>query len=290
MSNWQGISEFVAVAEQQSFTRAARQLGLSVAQVSRNIAALEQQLALKLLYRSTRSVSLTAEGLLYLQHCRHLVSSLAEANRAMANLTASPRGLLKVTAPVFYGETRLSPLLNRFLQRYPELELELVLTNDKLDLVQGGFDLALRLGQLTDSNLIGRRLASRRQYLVASPAYLARHGTPQALADLEQHQCLIGTVNIWRFAEQQKTLQYRPRGRLQCNSGLALKDAALCGLGLAQLPDYYISDELAKGSLIEVLAAYRQPDDGIWALYPQNRHLSAKVRQLVDYLATELAA
>jgi len=290
VSNWQGISEFVAVAEQQSFTKAARQLGLSVAQVSRNIAALEQQLALKLLYRSTRSVSLTAEGLLYLPHCRHLVSSLAEANRAMANLTASPRGLLKVTAPVFYGETRLSPLLNRFLQRYPELELELVLTNDKLDLVQGGFDLALRLGQLSDSNLIGRRLASRRQYLVASPAYLARHGTPQALADLEQHQCLIGTVNIWRFAEQQKTLQYRPRGRLQCNSGLALKDAALCGLGLAQLPDYYISDELAEGTLIEVLAAYRQPDDGIWALYPQNRHLSAKVRQLVDYLASELAS
>lgn len=289
MSNWQGISEFVAVAEQQSFSKAARQLGLSVAQVSRNIAALEQQLALKLLYRSTRSVSLTAEGLLYLPHCRHLVSRLAEANRAMANLTASLRGLLKVTAPVFYGETRLSPLLNRFLQRYPELELELVLTNDKLDLVQGGFDLALRLGQLSDSNLIGRRLGSRRQYLVASPAYLAQHGTPQALADLEQHQCLIGTVNIWRFAEQQKTLQFRPRGRLQCNSGLVLKEAALCHLGLAQLPDYYISEELANGSLVEVLAAYRQPDDGIWALYPQNRHLSAKVRQLVDYLAAELA-
>ena len=240
MKQWIGISEFVAVAELQSFTKAAKQLGISVAQVSRNIAELEAGLAIKLLYRSTRSVSLTEEGLLYLQHCRHLVASLEEANRTLANLKATPRGQIKLTAPVFYGETRIAPLLHDFMRLYPDTELDLQLSNNKLDLVQGGFDLAIRLGTLESSSLIARKLASRTQYVVASPAYLA------------------------------------------------LLDAALKGLGLVQLPDYYVGDKLQRGELVAVLNELRQPDDGIWALYPQNRHLSAKVRVLVDYLAAKL--
>ncbi|SEI11741.1 DNA-binding transcriptional regulator, LysR family [Rheinheimera pacifica] len=288
MKHWIGISEFVAVAELQSFTKAAKQLGISVAQVSRNIAELEATLAIKLLYRSTRSVSLTEEGLLYLQHCRHLVASLEEANRTLANLKATPRGQIKLTAPVFYGETRIAPLLHDFMQQYPDTELDLQLTNNKLDLVQGGFDLAIRLGTLESSSLIARKLASRTQYVVASPVYLAQNGTPQNLADLTQHQCLTGTVAQWRFMQQGKLVQFKPQGRIVCNSGVALMDAALKGLGLVQLPDYYVGSKLQSGELVAVLNPLRQPDDGIWAIYPQNRHLSAKVRVLVDYLATKL--
>jgi DNA-binding transcriptional LysR family regulator len=288
VKHWIGISEFVAVAELQSFTKAAKQLGISVAQVSRNIAELEATLAIKLLYRSTRSVSLTEEGLLYLQHCRHLVASLEEANRTLANLKATPRGQIKLTAPVFYGETRIAPLLHDFMQQYPDTDLDLQLTNNKLDLVQGGFDLAIRLGTLESSSLIARKLASRTQYVVASPAYLAKHGTPQNLTDLTQHQCLTGTVAQWRFMQQGKLVQFKPQGRIVCNSGVALMDAALKGLGLVQLPDYYVGSKLQSGELVAVLNQLRQPDDGIWAIYPQNRHLSAKVRVLVDYLAAKL--
>ncbi|MDP5207012.1 LysR family transcriptional regulator [Alishewanella sp. SMS8] len=289
MKQWIGISEFVAVAEQQSFTKAAKQLGISVAQVSRNIAELEASLAIKLLYRSTRSVSLTEEGLLYLQHCRHLVASLDEANRTLANLKVTPRGQIKLTAPVFYGETRIAPLLHDFMLRYPDTELDLQLSNNKLDLVQGGYDLAIRLGTLESSSLIARKLASRTQYVVASPAYLAQHGTPTSLTALAQHQCLTGTVANWRFMQQGKIVQFKPQGRIVCNSGVALRDAALKGLGLVQLPDYYVSDNLQQGELVAVLSELRQPDEGIWAIYPQNRHLSAKVRVLVDYLASKLS-
>lgn len=290
MKQWTGISEFVAVAEHQSFTKAAKQLAMSVAQVSRNIAELEATLAIKLLYRSTRSVSLTEEGKLYLQHCRHLVSSLEEANRTLANLSATPRGLIKLTAPVYYGETHIAPLLHQFLLQYPDTELEVHLTNDKLDLVQGGYDLAIRLGTLEDSSLIARKLTRRTQYIVASPQYLRQHGTPDQLSDLTRQQCLTGTVGFWRLMQDGKLISYRPQGRLVCNSGVALRDAALQGLGLVQLPDYYVADYLANGSLHSVLDAFRQPDEGIWALYPQNRHLSAKVRRLVDFLAEQLPA
>ncbi|MAD77034.1 MAG: LysR family transcriptional regulator [Rheinheimera sp.] len=289
MKHWTGISEFVAVAEHHSFTRAAKQLGISVAQVSRNIAELETTLAIKLLYRTTRNVNLTEEGSLYLQHCRHLVSGLEEANRTLANLKASPRGLIKLTAPVFYGETRIAPLLHNFLKQYPDTELDLQLTNNKLDLVQGGFDLAIRLGTLESSSLIARKLAKRTQYVVASPAYLAKYGTPKNITELAQHQCLIGTVGQWRFTEHGKSVQFKPQGRIICNSGVALLDAALKGLGLVQLPDYYLLDKLQTGELVAVLNTLRQPDDGIWAIYPQNRHLSAKVRVLVDYLAIQLS-
>ncbi|GAA0563499.1 MULTISPECIES: LysR substrate-binding domain-containing protein [Rheinheimera] len=289
MKHWIGISEFVAVAEQQSFTKAAKVLGISVAQVSRNIAELETSLAIKLLYRSTRNVSLTEEGQLYLQHCRHLVSSLEEANRTLANLKASPKGLIKITAPVFYGETHIAPLLHDFLKLYPDTELDMQLTNNKLDLIQGGFDLAIRLGTLEDSSLIARKLASRTQYIVASPEYLHKNGTPTTLQQLQQHQCLTGTVTVWRFNVEGSVQQFKPKGRVVCNSGVALLDAALKGLGLVQLPDYYVKDKLSKAQLHSVLDNIRQPDDGIWALYPQNRHLSAKVRVLVDFLAEKLA-
>ncbi|MEE2025381.1 MULTISPECIES: LysR substrate-binding domain-containing protein [Alkalimonas] len=290
MNDWQGISEFVAVAERHSFTAAARQLDCSVAQVSRNVAALEQRLGLKLLFRSTRSVTLTKEGELYLQHCRHLVTGLQEANQLLADFSQTPRGRLRITAPVYYGEYRIAPLLHQFLLQYPELELQLQLSNERLDLIQGSYDLAIRLGQLEDSSLIARRLTRRQLRLVAAPDYLQQYGWPESLAELSQHQCLPGTLEHWRFREAGKTISFRPRGRVQCNSGLALLDAAQRGLGLVQLPDYYVDSPLQQGSLLELLPELQPEPEGIWALYPKNRHLTARVQLLIEYLQQALPA
>lgn len=289
MSNWEGINEFVAVVETNSFTAAAARLGISVAQVSRQVTALETRLATKLLYRTTRKVSVTELGTTYYQHCRQLLDGLDEAERAITNVQQTPRGKLKLTAPVTYGERNLAPLINRFLVQYPELEVSLNLTNQRLDLVEEGYDLAIRLGKLTDSSMMARRLGSRTQYVCASPNYLAARGAPHSLSELERHNCLQGTLDHWRFQENGRERTIRLKGNLRCNSGRALLDAALKGIGIVQLPDYYVADSLERGLLVALLTQYQPPGEGIWALYPHNRQLSPKVRLLLDFLAEQLA-
>ncbi|UHQ55707.1 MULTISPECIES: LysR substrate-binding domain-containing protein [Microbulbifer] len=284
MREWEGVSEFVAVAEAGSFTGAARRLGISTAQVSRQVSALESRLSTKLLYRTTRKVSVTEVGQVYYQHCRQVLDGLEEAERAVSDLQQVPRGRLRLTAPVTYGETTLAPLVNDFALRYPELEVDMQLTNQKLDLVAEGYDLAIRLGKLDDSSMMARRLGSRTLYVCASPAYLAAHGEPHSLSELGQHNCLPGTLEYWRFREQGRSRDIRVSGSIRCNSGQALVDAALKGIGLVQLPDYYVDEHLRSGRLISLLEHYREEDDGIWGVYPHNRHLSPKVSMLLDYL------
>lgn len=287
--DWVGLSEFVAAAEQGSLTAAAQLLGCSVAQVSRNIRALEQSLQVQLLSRSTRQLHLTPAGELYLGQCRPLLYGLSQARQQLLDLQSQPSGVLKITTPVFYGETVLAPLLWQFLARYPRLQLELDLSNSQRDLVKDGFDCAIRLGQLQDSNLQARRLGSRQLYLVASPAYLAQQAPVHIVADLAQHRCLVGSVDDWRFCSAQQLLQYKPQPYLKCNSGVALLDAALHGLGVTQLPDYYLTEHLASGRLVALLPQLQPDDDGIWALYPLNPHLPQKVRLLLDFLQQQLA-
>jgi DNA-binding transcriptional LysR family regulator len=288
MLSWEGVSEFVAVAEAKSFTAAANSLGISTAQVSRQIGALEARLNTKLFYRTTRKVSITETGQVYYNHCRQVIDGLAEAERAIADLHQSPKGRLNLTAPVTFGENRIAPLVNDFVQCYPDLEVNLRLTNQLIDLVAESYDLAIRLGELEDSSMMAKRLASRRHYTCAAPEYLAAHGTPRSLSDLDAHNCLQGTLSYWRFQEKATTRHIRVKGNLRCNSGAALVDAALKNLGIIQLPDYYVEAELQAGRLISVLDEYRAPDDGIWAIYPQNRHLSPKVRLLLDHLGKGL--
>ena len=288
MFNWEGVSEFVAVAETESFTKAAARLGISTAQVSRQVSALETRLAAKLFHRTTRKVSVTEVGRIYYQHCRQVLDGLDEAERAITNLQTTPRGLLKITAPVTYGEGTIAPLINDFLTHYPELEVQLNLTNLKVDLIDEGYDLAIRLGQLEDSSMMAKRLGSRTQYVCASASYLSTYGLPHTLSELEQHNCLVGTLDYWRFQEKGKARNVRVKGNLSCNSGHALVDAATKGLGIIQLPDYYVTPHIASGELVSLLENNRQADEGIWALYPQNRHLSPKVRMLIDFLAERL--
>ena len=289
MFNWEGVSEFVAVAETESFTKAAARLGISTAQVSRQVSALETRLAAKLFHRTTRKVSVTEVGRVYYQHCRQVLDGLDEAERAITNLQTTPRGLLKITAPVTYGEGTIAPLINDFLTQYPELEVQMNLTNLKVDLVDQGYDLAIRLGQLEDSSMMAKRLGSRTQYVCASPSYVSTYGLPHTLSELDQHNCLIGTLDYWRFQEKGKARNVRIKGNLSCNSGHALVDAAIKGLGIIQLPDYYVNPFIASGELVSLLENNRQADEGIWALYPHNRHLSPKVRMLLDFLGDKLA-
>ncbi|MCG7498621.1 LysR substrate-binding domain-containing protein [Vibrio sp. Of7-15] len=284
MANWEGVSEFVAVAETESFTSAANKLNTSVAQVSRKVSALENRLATKLLNRTTRRVSVTEAGQLYYQHCRQVIDGLEQAERVITNMQSVPQGKLKVTAPVTYGEQRIAPLLNQFMTLYPQLELQLVLTNQKLDLIEQGVDLAIRLGRLDDSSMMAKRLASRQLYVCAAPSYLKDHGEPHTLSELSQHNCLLGSMDYWRFREVGKERNVRVQGNIRCNSGSALTDAALKGLGIVQLPDYYVEEHIESGELVELLPLYREEQEGIWALYPHNRHLSTKVRSLVDFL------
>lgn len=288
MMQWEGISEFVNVAETESFTQASKKLAISTAQVSRQVNALEKRLNIKLLYRTTRKVSLTEEGQIFYQHCRSVLDGLSAAERAITNLQSTPQGKIKLTAPVTYGEQHVLPLINNFMKQYNDIEVSAYLTNQQLDLIDENFDLAIRLGRLSDSSMMAKQLAKRTNYVCASPAYLDKYGIPHSLSELNKHNCLLGTREYWHFSDSGKEKNIRVKGKLRCNSGFSLVDAALKGLGMVQLPDYYTKEHLVKGSLISVLDNYKAPDEGIWAVYPQNRHLSPKIRLLVEYLITHL--
>ena len=285
---WEGISEFVCVAEYGSFTRAAKALGISTAQVSRQISALEERLKIKLLYRTTRKVSLTEEGRVFYQHCRSVLDGLNAAEQAVSNLQSKPQGRIKLTAPVTYGEQQLLPLINDFMVQYRDIEVTAFLSNQKIDLIEGGYDLAIRIGKLRDSTMMAKKLSLRTNFVCATPAYLNQYGVPRTLDDLSQHNCLLGTRDYWHFVEKGIEKNLRVSGSIQYNSGYSLVDAALKGLGIVQLPDYYVQKHLASGALVSLLDDYREPKESIWALYPHNRQLSPKIRLLVDYLAERL--
>lgn len=285
---WEGISEFVYVAENESFTQASKKMAISTAQVSRQISALEKRLNIKLFYRTTRKVSLTEEGRVFYQHCRSVLDGLAEAERAITNLQSKPQGKIKLSAPVTYGEQQILPLLNDFMLQYRDVEITAYLSNQQVDLVEESYDLAIRLGKLSDSSMMAKKLSKRTNYVCASPKYLQQFGIPHTLSELTKHNCLLGTIDYWRFNESGKERNLRVNGRLRYNSGPGLVNAALKGLGIVQLPDYYVENYLQTGELISFLDNFRVADEGVWAVYPQNRHLSPKIRLLVDFLAKAL--
>lgn len=289
MNRWEGLDEFVAVAECGQFTAAAERLGVSSSHISRQIVRLEERLQTRLLYRSTRRVALTEAGQTFLQHCQRLQDAREEALRAVGELTSEPKGLLRMTCAVAYGERFIVPLVTDFMARHPQLRVDIELSNRTLDLVQEGLDLAIRLGRLQDSRLVATRLAPRRMYLCAAPAYLEHYGRPHSLSELGRHNCLIGSSDTWSFQQNGRESSQRVHGNWRCNSGQAVLDAALRGLGLCQLPDYYVQEHLRNGALVSLLENHQPPNTAVWALYPQQRHLSPKVRQLVDHLKAGLA-
>ena len=192
-----------------------------------------------------------------------------------------------------YGERHIIPLINQFLIQYPQVEIEVQLSNQRINLIEEGYDLAIRLGQLDDSSLIAKRISSRQHFLCASPSYIEQHGKPEIINDLKHHNCLLGSADFWLFSDpkskdQQSDKKIRVTGSLRCNSGLGLVDAALKGIGIVQLPEYYISEHINKGELITLLEQQQREQEGIWALYPQNKYLASKVRLLIDFLKDNL--
>lgn len=288
--NWDGVVEFISVVETESFTQAARDLACSTAHVSRKIGQLEERLNTKLFNRSTRKVSLTHEGSVYYSHCRSIKDSLYSAEEAISNLKAEPQGKIKLTAPTTYGSSNILPALNDFLLQYPKIKLDVNLTNRPIDLLEEGFDLAIRIGTLNDSSLVAKKLSTRTNYVCASPEYLKRNGHPKTIEELEHHNCLAGSLSYWRFLLDGKEVKQSISGSITYNDGYGLVDAAVKGIGIVQLPSDYLQPQLDSGELIAILEDIRVPDEPIWAVFHHNRQLSSKIRVLVDFLSQQLSS
>jgi len=287
MTLWDGVDEFVAVGLAGSFAAAAEALGMSTSHVSRAVARLESRVQAQLFYRTTRTVRLTDTGQVMFGQCRRLVQERNEAF-ALVGEEGRPHGELHVTCSTALGERFVAPIIREYCEEFPQLTVHLELTSRVVDIVAEGFDLAIRTGQLPDSRLVGMRIASRRLYCTATPEYLERAGRPLKPAELSHHDCLIGSTPTWHFKMGGREHLVRPKGRWRCNSGFAVVDAALAGMGVCQLPDFYVVPHIISGRLEVVLDEFRPDDEPIWAIYPQQRHLLPKVRQLVERLRSKL--
>ncbi|TBR42774.1 LysR family transcriptional regulator [Marinomonas agarivorans] len=290
MQNWEAMEAFIEVVKQGSFSAAAQKLSVSASHVSRLVTQLEAELGCTLLFRTTRRIRLSDAGELYYQQCRGLPEQLSNASELVSTLNKAPIGRIRMTCATTFGEHFIAPLINDFLKTHPKIELELHLTNREVDLIEEGFDLAIRMGSaLKDSSYLSRRLCKRREYLCASKAYVEQYGVPHTLAELQQHQCLIGSKNHWLFQDNGQTKEIKLTGKWRSNSGLALLDAVRKGLGIAQLPDYYVSGDLANGRLLSLLSQYQYPYSGVWLVYPNVQQPSPKLQFLCDYLTSHFS-
>lgn len=282
------METFVQVAERGGFTPAAEVLGLSRAMVSKHVQDLEEHLGARLFNRTTRRVSLTEAGRIYLERTTQLLAELAETEEAVGALHTTPRGLLRINAPMSFGALHLGGAVADFMEQHQEVTIELTLNDRVVDLVEEGYDLAVRIATLNDSSLIARRLAPSRMVVCASPGYLARYGRPVVPGDLTAHNCLEYSYGPnrgeWRFETPDGTEIVRVSGRIRANNGDALRAAALCGAGVVLMPSFICGGDLAEGRLVPLLCDRRVPDAAIYAVYPPGRHLSAKVRSFIDFL------
>lgn len=295
MDRMRALEIFVEVVKRESFARAAEALHTSPANVTRYIGDFEAHLGTRLINRSSRKMSLTHSGEALYARARAILEDVAEAEALASSASLTAHGLLRITAPVSFGILHLAPLWPAFRQRYPEVQLDIALMDRAADVVEEGFDLAIRLTHGEAAALATRKLASSRSILCASPAYLQRHGQPAQLADLAGHEAigttLAGTGDDWPLTgpDRQTHVLSLPCGFHTSNADTA-RAAALAGAGIAGLHGFLVGDDLRAGRLVEVLPAYRMPDVDILAVYPSRRQLSAKVRVMVDFLTAFLAA
>lgn len=296
MDQFAALKAFRAVVEAGGFTAAAEAMDVSHTVVSRQVKQLEAALGVQLLNRTTRRFALTEAGQTYYAHSRQILDQLEAAALAVARHQVEPTGLLRINAPMSFGLEALAQWLPAFLEAHPQLKVDLVCNDRFVDLIEEGFDVGLRLAYaLSDSTLVVKRLASFEEWWVASPDYLRRRGTPVVPADLAAHECLnyslAGKAGQPSFTARDGGVQtVEVGGRLQANSGIVLRTAALAGTGLALSPAFLLRDHLARGELVRVLPDFGQPALNLYALYPQNRHLSPKVRAFVDFAAARYDA
>jgi DNA-binding transcriptional LysR family regulator len=284
---------YAAVVETGSFTRAAERLGISKALTSKYLGQLEEHLGVRLLHRTTRKLNPTEAGGAYYQRCRQLLDELDELEAAVRQQQESPQGQLRITAATTFGETYLTPIVADYLKQQPGVSVELVLADRFVNLVDEGFDLAVRIGSLTNSSLIAKRLASIQMVLCASPEYLRDAGTPSHPLELTTHNCVIDS-NLedplrWIFKEEGVQLEVKVNGHFRVNSAQAVRQMLLSGEGIGLCPRYAVEKDLHNRSLRSLLQNYLATEYGIYVVYSHNRHLAAKVRTFVDFLANHLS-
>lgn len=285
---------FAQVVKARSFSGAAQRLGVSKSRISKAISRLEAALGVRLLQRSTRRLSLTEIGEAYFEHCDRIQDELARADATLNRLHLEPQGTLKISASVAFSTLHVAPALADFMAQYPDLSVDLTIADRFVDLVEEGFDLALRIAANPGHNLVARKLAPIRRKICASPAYLASHGTPQLPQDLARHNCLdytyLSAGGVWRLRGPEGDIAVPVAGTLRINDDEALSQAVLGGLGLALLPTFIVGRELQRGRLVEVLPGYVPVEQFLYAVYVPNRHLPQKVRVFIDFLSQRFGA
>lgn len=294
MDNLSELVAFVRVAEARSYVAASRVLGLSASAVGKSISRLEAKLGVRLFHRSTRSITLTEEGAVFHERCRRILDDLEEAQAELATSITAPKGRLRISVPAA-GHRLLMPILPAFRQAYPDVELDIDFSDRLVDLIDEGFDMVVRSGELTDSRLAARRLCPFRFKLCASPAYLARHGVPKQPGDLAAHLCLrfrypsSGKLQEWRLSQPgQEPADLTLPTAITLGSIEATRAAAVSGLGMAYLPDFAVRDALEQGTLQATLDEYNVIEGSFWMLWPSNRFLLPKLRVWVDFLSDTL--
>lgn len=282
---------FVRIARLGSISAAARDLGLTPAAASARLAAFERRLGARLLHRTTRQATPTVDGLAFLPHAEHVLDAAEAAQAALGREQASPRGTLRVAAPASFARMHIVPGLPDFCARYPDLALDLRISDSVVDLVEGAFDVAVRYAVFGDSSFVGRRLAADRRVLVASPEYLRRRGRPSTPDDLADHACLVvGTLDLWTFmGADGKPIERKVVPALRINDGEAVRNAACAGLGIAWMATWVAADELRSGALVPVLPKFPLVStQSLWALYPSSRELAPKVRAFIDWMVDRI--
>jgi len=290
MLGLQGLTAFTETVRHGSFAAAARALGLTPSAVAKSVARLEEDLGVRLLFRTTREVSLTSDGRDLAERCRRVVDEIDALRGEAEGARGEPAGTLRVSAPITFGKLVLVPLLASLTARHPRLGLDLALTDRFVDLVKEGYDAAVRVGPLRDSGLVARTFSTQQPVVCASPAYLARHGRPASPDDLAKHRCLAfrqptsGRPRPWEFVEDNSARVLTPEASATMNDGEAMVAAAAAGMGLLQVPDYMAEDALRAGTLVEVLKAYRPPSLPISLVYAGARLVTPRLRVLLEGL------
>ncbi len=287
MQSLEDVLAFVRVVETGGFSRAAARLGLSKSIISRRVARLEADLGVRLLNRTTRGIAPTEAGLEFKTRCAEILRQLELAREAVTCREKDIAGTLRLSVPLSFGIARLAPAIAAFSEKNPRLSIDLSVSDRFVDLVAEGFDAAIRIGVLPDTSLMSRRLGAMQAFVVASPAYLARHGTPEKPQALTQHECLIysaGSRDTWQFRSGRKWLSIRPQGRFRADNGEVLRTAALADLGITVLPDFLVEDAIANGALVRLLSAWPMPEASIHLLRPGGGAAPARLTALGDHL------
>lgn len=292
MENLGVIPVFVAVVETGGFSPAARKLGISKSAVSKRIGQLEDRLGVRLLYRTTRRLSLTEAGERYFENAMKALTYANEAEDSVTQLQAKPKGRLRINTPMSFGRLHISPLIPKFHHIYPEIDVDLVMDDRIVDLVAEGFDIAIRVGSLTDSTLIARKLAPMRSVICASPEYIDQYGMPTSPSDLLEHNCLLFSysANEWTFLGQGGPTSVRVSGTFQVNNSEAIREALLQGMGLARIPTFVVGPDLAEQRLIPLLSDYQMPEKTLYAVFAKRQHLPPKVRVFIDFIVENIGS